>query len=227
MKGFSTKGDKQFVVIGLGILGAAVTENLFNLGKDVMAIDKDGELVQDMSDKATHAVQLDATDENALKKIGIKNFDVAIVCIGSDIQESIMVALLLKELGIKYIICKANNELHAKVLKKIGVDKIIIPERETGKRIAHNIISNSVLDFIELSEEYSIAEIKVPPMLLNKTLKELDIRAKYGLNVIAIKGHGCTNINVSPTAADVLQDGDILITLGTNDDLARIEKMIE
>ncbi|MCR6513267.1 TrkA family potassium uptake protein, partial [Clostridium sp. LY3-2] len=151
---------RQFVVIGLGRFGSSVAETLYGLGNDVLVIDKDEDLIQDISDKVTHAVQMDATDENALRSLGLRNFDVAVVTIGSNIQASVMVTLLVKELGVRYIIAKGNSDLHAKVLYKIGADRVILPEKDMGVRVAHNLVSESILDFIELSPDYSIMEIE-------------------------------------------------------------------
>ena len=151
---------KQFLIIGLGRFGSSIAKTIYELGHDVLAIDKDEEKVQEISDYVTHAVQMDSTDESILKTLGVTNFDVAVVTIGSNLQDSVMATLILKELGVKYIIAKANNELHAKVLTKIGADKVVLPERDMGTRVAHNLVSSNILDYIELSEEYSILEIE-------------------------------------------------------------------
>ncbi|MGN0026287.1 MAG: potassium channel family protein, partial [Clostridium sp.] len=130
--------NKQFVIIGLGRFGASIAKTLYSLGNDVLAIDKDEDIVQEIADSVTHAVQLDATDENALRSLGIRNFDVAVVTIGDNIQSSIMATLLVKELGVKYIIAKGHSDLHAKVLYKIGADRVVLPEKDMGIRVAHN-----------------------------------------------------------------------------------------
>ncbi|MFB0918119.1 MAG: TrkA family potassium uptake protein, partial [Clostridiaceae bacterium] len=178
---------KQFIVVGLGRFGTTVAETLTQLGHDVLAIDKDEQLIQDISDKVTHAVQMDATDEYALRTLGVRNFDVAIVTIGSNIQSSIMVTLLLREAGVKYIICKGQSELHKKVLEKIGADRVILPEKDMGIRVAHNLVSSNLLDFIELSPDYSVMEIQAPAAWVGKSLKDLHVRATYGINIMAIK----------------------------------------
>lgn len=215
---------KQFVVIGLGRFGSSVAETLCNVGHEVMVIDKDEDLIQDISDKVTHAVQLDATDENALKNLGLRNFDVAVVTIGSNIQASVMATLLVKELGVKYIIAKGNSDLHAKVLYKIGADKVILPEKDMGVRVAHNLVSESILDFIELSPDYSIMEIQALKEWRNKTVRELKLRSRYGINVMAIKKGN--DINLSPSPDDVIHEEDILVAIGSADDLSRLEGMI-
>jgi|SRR3712207_1574713 len=215
---------KQFVVIGLGRFGTSVAKTLYSLGNDVLAIDSDEDIVQSISGEVTHSVQADATDENNLNALGIRNFDVAVVTIGSDIQSSVMVTLLVKELGVKYIIAKANSELHAKVLRKIGADRIILPERDMGVRVAHNLVSTNILDYIELSPDYSIAEIVSADEWKGKSLNELSIRSKYGINIVAIKRNN--DINVSPRADDIIEDGDILVAIGGAEELGRLENLI-
>lgn len=215
---------KQFVIIGLGRFGSSVAETLFTLGNDVLVIDKNEELVQDISDKVTHAVQMDATDETALKSIGIRNFDVAIVTIGDDIQSSIMATLLLKELGVNYIVTKAKNELHEKVLKKIGADRVILPEKEMGVRVAHNLVSSSILEYIDLSPDYSIIEIEVIDEWCDNSLRQLNLRSKYGMNIIALKGK--EGINISPAPDEIIKKGDIMVVIGSADDLNKLEKKI-
>lgn len=215
---------KQFVVIGLGRFGNALAKTIYELGHDVLAIDVDEEKVQDIADDVTHAVQMDATDENAIKNIGLRNFEVAVVTIGSDMQASIMATLIAKEMGVKFIIAKAQNEQHAKVLYKIGADKVILPEQDMGVRVAHNLVSSNILDYIELSSEYSIVEIEVLGEWEGKTLKELDFRKKYGANIVAIKSG--KNVNVSPYADDTINKGDIVVALGSVSDLRKLEKVL-
>ena len=216
---------KQFVVIGLGRFGSSIAKTLYNLGYDVLGIDIDEEIVQSMADLITHTVQADATDENTLKTLGIRNFDVGIVGIGDDIQSSILVTLLLKEFGIRYVVAKAQNDLHGKVLYKIGADRVIFPERDMGVRVAHNLISSNILDYIELSADFSIVEITALPEGHNKTMRQLDMRSKYGLNVIAIKREG-KEILVSPKADSVILKEDILIVVGKNKDIEKLEKHV-
>ncbi|MEG1990811.1 MAG: TrkA family potassium uptake protein, partial [Christensenella sp.] len=176
---------KQYVVIGMGRFGTSVAKTLVDQGADVLVIDGDEEKVDQAINFATHAVQADATDEQALKSLGIRNFDVACVCLG-EIQSSIMAALICKEQGIDLVVVKAQSEVHAKVLYKMGVDKVVFPERDMGIRVAHNLISSSILDFIELSDDYGIAEIEVDDIWAEHTLIDLDFRKKYGVNIIAI-----------------------------------------
>jgi len=213
--------NKQFVIIGCGRFGSSVAQKLHELGSEVMAVDSSEETIQNIADSVTHAVQADATDENALKAIGIRNFDVAVITIGANIQASIMVTLMVKELGIKHIVAKAQNEMHAKVLYKIGADRVVFPEREMGVRVAKNLVSNKILDYIELSEEYTISEVTPLKAWIGKSLIELNLRAQYGINVIALKSNESININVGPEES--ISEHDILVVIGHNDDIRKVE----
>ena len=215
--------SKQFIVIGLGKFGQSVAKTLYQLGYDVLAVDDDETIVQEISDQVTHAVQMDATDEYSLRTLGIRNFDVAVVSIGTNVQSSIMITLNLKEAGVKKVIAKGNNEMHAKLLTKIGADRVILPEADMGVRVAHNLVSSNILDFIELSPDYSIVEISAPSQWIGKNIKDLDARAKYGINIMAIKTD--SNINISPMATDIIGKNDILVVIGSIEDLAKIESM--
>lgn len=215
---------KQFIVIGLGRFGTSVAETLYALGNDVLAVDIDEEAVQNIAERVTHAVQVDANDEVSLRALGIGNFDVAIISIGSDIQANILSTLLVKEMNVKHIITKANNALHAKVLYKIGANRVIFPERDMGIRVAHNLCSSNILDYIELSPDFSIAEIVTPKEWEGHSLKELDLRVRYSVNVVAIKRDD--NIEVSPAADEVIQEGDIIVAIGGTSELNGIESLV-
>lgn len=215
---------KQFLVIGLGRFGSSIATTLSQLGYDVMGVDSDEEIIQTHSDFLTHCVQADATDEHALKTLGVRNFDVAIVSIGQDIQASILVTLLLKELGLKYVVAKAQNKLHAKVLSKIGADRIVFPERDMAIRVAHNLVSSNIIDFIELSPHFSIVEIAAISDWYNNSLKDLDMRKKYGLNVMAIKRK--KDVVISPSADEKILEGDILVVVAKNEDVESLERHI-
>ncbi|MFC4712592.1 potassium channel family protein [Planococcus dechangensis] len=215
---------KEFVVIGLGRFGGSIVRELIEQGADVMAIDKDHERVDEFASIATQAVVADTTDESVLKSLGVRNFEHVIVAIGENIQASILTTLMLKEIGVKKITVKAQNDYHAKVLNKIGADKVVHPERDMGIRIAHNILSNNVLDYLELSDEHSIMEIKANEKLAGYTLIELDIRAKYGINIVAIKRGD--DIIVSPQADMDIEREDILIIIGSDADINRFEKKV-
>jgi trk system potassium uptake protein TrkA len=212
---------KQFAIIGMGRFGSSVAKTLSQLGFEVLAIDHREETVQEVSAFVTHAVQADSTDEEALRALGIRNFDVVVVAIGEDIQASILTTLILKEMGIPTTVVKAVNDLHGKVLKKIGADKVVYPERDMGQRVAHHLISSNIIDYIELSADYSIVEIKVSKQMIGKSLKQLDIRAKYGCNVIAIKQN--EQLIIPPSAEEPLRLDDILVIVGKNSDLQTFE----
>lgn len=214
---------KQFIVIGLGRFGSSLAKTVSELGHDVLAIDKEEDRVQEIADYVTHSIQMDATDELTLKNIGIRNFDIAVVSI-SDVQENIMAALLIKEMGARFIIATARNEKHKRVLSKIGVDKVILAEQDMGIRVAHNLVSSNILDYIELSSEYSIMEIEALDEWVGETLKDLALRKKYGINVVAIKN--IKNVNVSPSADDIINASDIIVALGSVDALRSFEKIL-
>jgi trk system potassium uptake protein len=215
---------KEFAVIGLGRFGGSICRTLSEQGMEVLAIDIDEDRVNEFASIASHAVVGDSTDESVLKSLGIRNFDHVIVAIGDNIQASILTTIILKELGVKHITVKATNDYHEKVLKKIGADQIVHPERDMGERIAHNIISNNVLDYLELSDEHSIVEIVASERLDGHSLLELDIRARYGINIVAIKRGN--DIIVSPLASEIIRKDDILIVIGADEDIDRFEAKV-
>ncbi len=215
---------KVFAVIGLGRFGGSIVKTLVEDGMEVLAIDYDEERVNEYAKIASHAVVGDTTDENVLKSIGIGNFDHVIVAIGENIQASILTTLMLKELGVNHVTVKAQNDYHEKVLRKIGADTVVHPERDMGRRIAYNIVSNNILDYLDLSEDHSIVEIVASEKMNGKSIIDLDIRARYGLNIVAIKRGN--DINVSPQASDAINKGDILIVIGADTDISRFEKKI-
>lgn len=206
---------KSFAVIGCGRFGTAVAKTLYSLGYEVLAVDGDMDVVDDISGLVTHAIQADVMDEGVLMDVGISNFDVVIVSIGTDIQASIMATLIVKELGVSKIVAKAQSELHGKVLKKIGADKVIFPERDMGVRVAHNLASSSIIDYIEISPEYSILEVQAMDKWQGKTLEELRLRNKYHVTVMAIKRE--SDITVSPGPKYRIEKGDVLVALGSAD----------
>ncbi len=212
---------KQFVILGAGRFGSSVAIKLMDLGQEVMVVDSNEDTIQNLADKVTYAVQADVTDENAIRSLGIRNFDTAVVTIGSNIQASILATLMVKELGIKTIVAKAQTEMHAKVLYKIGADRVVFPEREMGIRVAKNLTSSNVMDFIELAPEYSIVEIAPLSEWIGKSIIELDLRGKHGFNVMAIRKGPDINISVMPT--NVIESGDVLIVIGHNEDLKKVE----
>ncbi|UTE76845.1 MULTISPECIES: TrkA family potassium uptake protein [unclassified Rossellomorea] len=213
---------KQFAVIGLGRFGGNLVMELSELGVEVLAIDRSEEVIERFSSIATHAVQANAMEESVLRQLGLRNFDHVIVSFGENIEASILTTLQLKELGVKEVWVKASNVYHQKVLDKIGADKVIHPERDMAKRIAHHVTSEKIIDYIELSNEHSIIEVVATKKVAGKTLVDLDIRARYGCNIIAIQRNG--EILVSPPADELVQDRDMLIVIGHKRDLHRFEK---
>ncbi|MDF2663214.1 MAG: potassium uptake system protein [Paenibacillus sp.] len=214
--------QKQYAVIGMGRFGTSIAKSLYDLGYEVLALDSNEQRMQEVSAMVTHAVQADSTDEEALRALGIRNFDVVVVAIGEDIQSSILTTLILKDMGVPLLVVKARNELHGKVLKKIGADKVVFPERDMGLRVAHHLVSPNILDFIELSDDYSIVELKASSTMIGKNLRELDIRAKYGCNVMALKTG--LKMNISPNAEDMIKEDDILVVVGQNNQLRVLER---
>ncbi|MGF9909600.1 potassium channel family protein [Brevibacillus porteri] len=214
--------SKQFAIIGMGRFGSSVARTLYEMDYEVMGIDENEERINENIQYVTHAVAADSTDERALKEIGIRNFDVVVVAIGVDIQASILTVLTLKDLGVKRIVAKAQNERHGQVLYKVGADRVVFPERDMGVRVAHNLISSNVLDFIELAEDYSVAEVVVSSKLVGQNLRQLDIRKKYEVNVIAIKSGD--KFNIAPSPDEVIQYGDVLVVIGNNKDLREFEE---
>ncbi len=211
---------KSFAVLGLGRFGTSVANSLSGMGFEVLAADKCEECVNSISPAITHAVLGDVTDENLLNGLGISNFDAAIVAIGGDIQTSILVTVLLKEMGVKYVLAKAQSDLHSKVLYKVGADKVILPEKDMGVRAAHSLVSRNILELIELSPDNSIVEIVTPQSWVGKSLKDLNIRVKYGISVMAVKRN--SSINVSPKADYVIKEDDLLVIIGSNSDIKRL-----
>lgn len=214
---------RQFVVIGCGRFGTSVAMKLNELGCEVMVVDNNEETIQDISEYVTHAVQADATDENTIRSLGIRNFDVAVVTIGSDIQSSILITLMCKELGVKHVVAKAQNELHAKVLYKIGADRVVFPEREMGIRIAKNLVFDNILDYVELDPRYGIAEIYAPDEWIGKSLKELELRNNYHINVLGVKKGADLNVQFDPE--DEITEGTVLVVIGNNNDINQLERL--
>lgn len=214
-------GKKEFVVFGLGRFGRSVATTLADSGCGVLVVDNCQEKVQDMADVVTYAVKADVTDAEVLESLGISNFDGAVVAIGENLEASVMVTILSKELGIPYVLAKAQNDLHAKILKKVGADMVVFPEKETGIRIAHNLTMGNFFNAIELSSTFSLMDIDVLNEWDGQTLKELNLRAKYKINVIAIKRDGHMDIN--PPADQVVSKNDALVVIGNNEMLNKLK----
>jgi trk system potassium uptake protein len=216
------KENHQFAVIGLGRFGSAVSSTLYHMGYQVLATDIDKTLVsQAVVEKiASDALQLDSTDPLALKESGIFEFDTVIVAIGNYLEESIVTTLNLKEAGVSHIVAKASSEIHGKLLRKVGADEVIFPEHEAGVQLAHTLTKPSILDRFDIDPHHSIVEILIPEKFNQKTILELELRNKYGLNVLAV-GDG-ESFDINPIPQKVLQKGLIMIVIGSNDDIKRL-----
>jgi len=214
--------QKQFAVIGLGRFGSSVAHTLYAHGHQVLGIDAEEERVRANLDNCTRVVEADATDEQALRALGIRNFDTVIVGIGGDIQASILVTLTLKELGVKQVVTKAQSDVHGKVLYKVGADRVVFPERDMGMRVARNLVASNILEYIELAPELSILEFLVSDEMVGQSLRGLDLRGRYGSNIIAIKRGDAFELAVN--ADYKVQGGDVLVLVGRNEDLKRLER---
>ena len=214
---------KAYVVIGLGRFGSEVARQLYSLGCEVLALDMLSDLVQQISKDVTHAVVGDGQDIEVLKALGVRNMDCAIIAIGDDLAASVLATMNMKELGIPYVVCKAHDDTHRRVLEKLGADRVVIPEKENAARLARSLSTPNVLDYIELSEDYGIVEVPAPKSWHEKSLKDLNVRAKLGVNILAVKREG--KINVSPSADFAIEEGDILVILGDNQALRRVQKL--
>lgn len=215
--------NKSFIVIGCGRFGTSVATTLFDLGYDVMAIDSNEEAVQDISDKVTYAVQADATDSEVLASLGVRNFDVAVIGIASEIQSSILATILLKEMGVEHIICKAKDSLQAKVLYKIGADKVVFPEKDMGIKVANSLVSKNVLDYFDLDPKYAMAELVVPSSYSGKKIRELPFRETYGLNIVGVKEKD--GINFNPSSDRILKEGEVLLVIGKRTMIRKFEEV--
>ena len=214
---------KSYAVIGLGRFGSALSRQLCKLGAEVLALDVRADFVQQISGDVTHAVVGDAQDKEVLKSLGVRNLDCAVIAIGDNLAASVLIAMNLKELGVPYVVCKAHDETHRKVLEKLGVDRVLIPEQESAQRLARSLNSHNVLDYIELSEDFGILDVPAPKSWIGKTLRELNVRAKLGVNIIAVENGGKTN--VSPVADYVICQGDTMVVLGDNIALEKVQKL--
>lgn len=211
---------KQFVVLGLGSFGASVAVTLQQLGCDVVAVDQDEERIHDIADKVTYAMQADIGNPDLLKSLGTGNYDGIVVASSENLEGSILATLTAKEMEIPYILCKAHNERHAQVLRKVGADAVVFPEKEMGRKIAKNLLSANLADWIELSPDYSIVEAAVPERWIGRTLKELDVRRTHEVNVVGLKKGEDVEINPDPDMP--LKAGVILMLIGSNEALEKL-----
>lgn len=211
---------KQFVVLGLGSFGASVAVTLQRLGCDVVAVDQDMERIEDVADKVTYAMQADIGNPELFESLGAKNFDGIVIASSENLEGSIMATLAAKEVGIPYVLCKAHNKRYAEVLRKVGADAVVFPEKEMGKRIAKNLVSANLADWIALSPDYSVVEAAIPKKWIGKTLKELDVRKTYEVNVVGIKEG--ERVEITPDPDMPLRTGMILMLVGSNESLKKI-----
>ena len=216
---------KTFVVIGLGRFGTAVATELCELGHEVLAIDASEEGVQQVADRVTHDVAGDARDPAVLRALGVRNYDCAIVAVGDDVGNSALITLNLKEIGVKRVICKAQSHVHRKVLEKIGADRVVFPEHEMGVKLAQGLSSSSVLNFIELSDDFGIVELEIPKSWQHRSIRDLDVRAKHHVNIIAVRKGSTGQLDVAPGGDYVLEAKDAVVTLGRNEDINRLHDL--
>lgn len=215
---------KQFAVIGLGRFGASLARTLGKLGADVLAVDVDPEKVQAIASVVTEAVEADATNEGVLGELGLRNFDVVVVAI-SEFEASLLITLYLKQLGVNEVVVKAGSDVHGRILESVGADKIVFPEKDMGRRLAYSLVSGSVIDYIDLSEDYGVVEVPVQGPLVGRTLSNLGLRGKFGINIVGIKRNSHVNVYINPE--EPLREGDVMIAIGPTDGVQRFSDMLE
>ena len=216
---------KSFLIIGLGRFGASLAVELCAQGHEVLAVDIQPERVQAVADQVTHCVVGDARDPEVLRSLGARNFDCAVAAASADVGVSALIGLNLKELGVKQVICKAQSHVHRKVLEKIGADRVVFPEHEMGVKLAQGLSSSNVLNFIELSEDFGIVETAVPKEWHYETIQNLDVRARYKVNIIAVRRGKDGALNVAPGASYVIEPGDAVVALGRTEDINHLQDL--
>jgi len=214
---------KQFLIIGAGRFGSSVAKTIYSLNHDVMVIDINEDKLLELSDSVTSAIKTDASSEGCLKELDIETFDAVVLAIGDNIQASILSAILLNELGAKHIVAKAQTELHGKVLAKVGANKVIFPEQDIGQKLAHSLIAPTIIDMIEISEDDSIVEVNVPEEMVDKSIKEINLHARYGITIVALRRDSGEKTIISPVAEEIIQIDDIIIAIGKNTALKKLE----
>lgn len=217
------KEKKQYLIIGAGRFGLALARQLSVMGCEVLVADSEEERVKTAALYVTEALQLDATDEDALRSLGVRNFDAVIVSIGDNMRDSILVSLMCKEMGAKYLVAKASDDMHARVLQKIGADCVVFPERDGGVRLAKTLISPNVLELVNLAGDYMLVDIVAPSSWVGRSLQDIDIRRKYAANVLLINRGNEVMISLQGTT--VIQRDDTLLMLGHRKDLEHIEQL--
>jgi trk system potassium uptake protein TrkA len=214
---------KRVVVIGLGIFGSQLARQLYESGLEVVAIDKNRDVVQRIKDHSTKSVLADATDKEVLESIGIDAKDTVVISFGEDLSASTLLTLYLKEMKVKEIIVKVPNEDYKRILLKVGASEAIIPEREMANKVARSIISPNVLEYLPISEDYTIVELAPPTAFIGKSLADLDLRKKYNLQVIAIRDVLADKLQLVPRASAVIKDSDVLVIIGKEEDIRKIK----
>ncbi len=212
--------EKQYIVVGLGRFGRAIAETLCQDGAEVLGVDRRMDVVERLRDELTQTIQMDAMDRDALETLGVRDFDIVFVTMGSDIRASGTIVLLLKELGARRIIAKAHDEFHGRMLEKLGADQVLLPERDMGRRVAHSLVSGNVIEFMELSTQYSMAEIRPKPEWVGKTLKELAMRSSMDINVVAIRNGDA--VNAMPQPETRISEGDLMLVVISESSLAQM-----
>lgn len=216
---------KTFIVIGLGRFGSSAAEQLYDMGHEVIVVDLNEEAVNHLADHCTHAAIGDAREIEVLRAIGAAECQYAIVAIGEDLAASVLITMNLRDLGCKHIICKAQNEMYQRALERVGADRVVIPEREMAHRLVRSLGSKSFLDYMELSGEYAIAEFSAPKSWIGKSLKELNVRSKYQISILAIRNEGSGSMRMSPGGDDSVSKGDTLMVMGRQQDLQRLQRL--
>ena len=214
---------KSFASRGIGNFGRSAATPRCKLGHEVLAMDISEDRVRDIADHVTAAVQINVTDERAMKQVGIRNFDCVIISVGEDIRASILATVLCKEMGAKHVVAKASDDMHAKILLKTGADSVVRPEHESGVRLARSLVSDSVIDYLDLSDEYSIHEMRIPRVWVDKSIMKIDVRRNYAISIIAIRRGGRIIVAIDPEQP--LKADDILVMIGSNKSLKKVESL--
>ncbi len=215
---------RSFLVIGMGRFGTAVAQELTELGQEVLAIDENAEDVQRVADDVTQVLQADAQDEAVLKAVGVRNFDCCVVAVGTDMEASILITVMLKELGAKYIVAKARSAVHAKVLERVGADRVVLPESEMGRKLAQRLAHTNVVDFLGVSDAYSIMEIHAPKSWVGRSLVQLAVRQKHKVNVLAVRHGEQGELDATPKPDTAIEPNDLLLIMGEN---KFVDKVVE
>lgn len=216
---------KTFIIIGLGRFGSSAAEKLYEMGHEVIVMDRDEDAVSHLADRCTHAAIGDAREIEVLRAVGAAECQCAIVAMGEDLAASVLITMNLKDLGCKHIICKAQNEMYQRALERVGADRVLIPERDMAQRLVQSLGSRSFLDYMELSGEYAIAEIEAPKGWVGKTLKELNVRVKHQVSVLAIREAQSDRVRMAPGAEDRVKAGEKIMVMGRRHELDKLQKL--